>query len=86
MSLHYNDDNSYLFVNGKEIFRFKADNKHINFPSQFCLGIISKGFSALESRDVSLNGNVYDFSVDCNSIDQSDILNIRKCLMIKTNI
>ena len=28
LSLHYNDDNSYLFVHGKEIFKFKADNKN----------------------------------------------------------
>ena len=27
LSLHYNDDNNYLFVNGKEIFKFKANNK-----------------------------------------------------------
>ena len=24
LSLHYNSDNSYLFVNGKEVCRFKA--------------------------------------------------------------
>ena len=76
MSLHYNADNSYLFFNGKEIFKFKGDNKNTNFPAQFCLGSISNGFSATESREVSLNGNVYDFSVDYNSIDKSDILNI----------
>ena len=52
---------SYLFVNEKEIFKFKANNKNVNFPTQFCLGSISNGFSALESREVSLNGNVYDF-------------------------
>ena len=28
-------------------------------------------------------GNVYDFSVDCNSIDKSDILKIQKYLMAK---
>ena len=33
LSLHYNDDNSYLFVNGKEIIKFKADNKNVNFPT-----------------------------------------------------
>ena len=27
LSLHYNADNSYLFVNGKEIIKFKADKK-----------------------------------------------------------
>ena len=30
-SLHYDADNSCLFVNGKEIFKFKADNKNVNF-------------------------------------------------------
>ena len=44
-SLHYNADNSYLFVNGKEIFKFKASNKNVNFPAQFCLGGIYNGFS-----------------------------------------
>ena len=83
LSLHYNGDNSYLFVNGEEIFKFKADSKNINFPTQFCLESISNAFSTTESRDVSLNGNVYDFSVDYNSIDKSDILNIHKYLMAK---
>ena len=78
LSLHYNVDNSYLFVNGKEIFKFQADNKNVNFPTQFCLGSISNGFSATESREISLNGNVYDFSVDYSSIDNSSILNIHK--------
>ena len=46
------------------------------FPTQFCLGSMSNGFSAAESRKVSLNGSVYNFSVDYNSFDKSDILNI----------
>ena len=86
MSLHYNYDNCYLFVNGKEIFKFKTDNKNVNFPTQFCLGSLSNGFSATESREVSLNGNVYDFSVDYNSVDKSDILNIHKYLIKKNNV
>ena len=86
MTLHYNANNSYLFVNGKEIFKFKACNKNANFPTQFCLGSISNGFSATESREVSLNENMYDFSVDYNSIDKSDILNINKYLMAQNNI
>ena len=83
-SVHYNGDNSYVFVNGKEIFRFKASNKTCNF--QFCLGNISNGFSATESREVSLNRNVYDFSVDDNSIDKSDMLNTHRYLTIKNNV
>ena len=86
LSLHYNDGNCYLFVNGKEIIKYKADNKNVNFPTRFCLGSMSDGFSAAESREVSLNGNLYDFSVDYNSIDKSDILNIHKYLMTKNNI
>ena len=38
MSLYYNADNSYLFVNGKEIFKFKVVNKmltsQLNFVSE----------------------------------------------------
>ena len=45
-SLHYNADNSFLFVYGKEIFKFKANNTNVNFPTQFCLGSMSNGFSA----------------------------------------
>ena len=29
LSLYYNGDNNYLFVIGKEIFKFKAGNKYV---------------------------------------------------------
>ena len=32
LSLHYNSDNCYLFLNGKEIHNFKANNGNVNFP------------------------------------------------------
>ena len=86
LSLDYNSINSYLFVKGKEIFNFKVNNKNVNFLTQFCLGGISNWSSASDSREVTLNGNVYHFSVDYNSIDKSDILYIHKYLMIKKNI
>ena len=85
-SLPYNVYSSYSFVNRKEIFTFKANNKNVNFPTQFCLGSISNGFSAAESREVSGDRNVYSFSVDYNSIDKFDILNIHKCLLTNNNI
>ena len=72
LSLNYNGDNSYFFVNGIEIFNFKANDKNVNFLTQFCLGSISNVFGATESREVSLNGNLYDFSFDYNAIDKSD--------------
>ena len=51
LNLHYKADNIYLFVNRKKIFKFKADNKIKNFPTQFCLGSISNGFSVTKSRE-----------------------------------
>ena len=83
--MHYNADDSYLYVNGKEIFKFKANNKNVNFLTQFGLGSISNGFIATESKEVSLNGNVFDFSVSYNSIDKSDVLDIHKYLMTRIN-
>ena len=78
--LHYNADNSFLFVNGKEIFKFKDDNENFSFSTQFYLGSISNGFSNTDSREVSLNGDVCDFSVDYSSIDKSEILNIQQTI------
>ena len=66
--------------------KIKANNKNVNFPTQFCLRSISNRFSATDFREVSLNGNEYYFSVDYNYIDKSDILNIHKYLMNKNNI
>ena len=80
LNLHYNGNNSYLFVNGTETIKFKANNKNVNLLTQFFLGSISDGLNASKSREVSLNGDVYNFAVDYNSIDKSDILNIQKYL------
>ena len=45
--MHYNADKTYLFVNGKEIFKFKAGNKNVNLLTQFYFGSISNGFRAM---------------------------------------
>ena len=50
-----------LFFDRKEIYKFKADNKNVNFPTQFCLGSISNKFDPNEYREVSLEGNLYGF-------------------------
>ena len=44
LSLHYNGANSYLFVNGKEIHKFKAKDSEI-VATPLCLGNISKHWS-----------------------------------------
>ena len=44
VNLHYNGANSYLFVNGTEIYKFKAKDSEI-VASPLCLGNISKDWS-----------------------------------------
>ena len=85
MSLHYNGANSYLFVNDTEIIKFKAkDSEIVSYP--LCLGKVSKDFSIDNMKKTGLNGYVYDFSVDYNTIEVDDILDIHKYLMEKNNI
>ena len=66
--------------------KFKIDNKNVNLPTKFCLENMSNGYSATESKEVSLNRNVYEFSLDFNYINISGILNIQKYLMTKNKI
>ena len=44
LTLHFNGINSYLFVNGTEIYKFKAKDSQI-VASPLCLGNISKDWS-----------------------------------------
>ena len=83
LSLHYNGANSYLFVNGTEIYEFKAKNSEI-VATPLCLGNISKDFSADNMKKIGLNGYIYDFSVDYDAVVVDNILSIHKYLMEKT--
>ena len=85
LSLHYNDDDSYLFVNGKEVTNFKAKDSEI-LANPLCLGNISKDFSALYALKTGLMGYVYDFSVDYWAIAADKILDICKYPMEKNSI
>ena len=82
LSLHYNRANSYLFVNGTVIIKFKAKDNEI-VASPFCLGNISKDCSTDNVKKTSLIGYVYDFSVGYDAIDGDDIKDIHKYLMKK---
>ena len=42
LSLHYDRENSYLFVNGIKIIKFKPKIPEIILPRPLCLGNISK--------------------------------------------
>ena len=80
LSLHYNAVNSYLFVNGTEIYKFKAKNSKI-IATPLCLGNISKDWSTDNMKKTGLNGCFCDFSVDYDSTDIDDIKNIHNYLM-----
>ena len=66
------------------IYKFKAKDK-ISWYN-FCLGSMSKDFTKNKQSEISVNGSVYDFSVDHSTIKKEDILNICQYLMIKSNI
>ena len=86
LSLHYNGDNSYLFVNGRQELNFKAkDDQVIN--EKLCLGILSSEWTKSESEKAGLYGNIYDFVVDYKPIVRVDpIYDMHKYLMTKHNI
>ena len=85
LSLHYNGANSYLFVNGTEIYKFKAKDSEI-VATPLCLGNISKDWSVDNMKKTGLNGYVYDFSVEYDAIAVYDILDIHNYLMERSDI
>ena len=85
LSLHYNRENSYLLVNGTEIYKFKAKDSEI-ILGPICLGNISKDWSVDNMKRTGFNGYVYDFSVDYDTIAVDDILDNHKYLMKKNGI
>ena len=85
LNLHYNGPNSYLFVNGTEVIKFKGkDSEIVATPS--CLLNVTKEFSEDNTKKTRLHGYVYDFSVDYGAIEVADILDIHKYLMEKNEI
>ena len=83
--MHYNGGNSYLFVNGREIYRLKAKDSEIS-ATPSCLGNISKDWTVDNMKKTGLNGYVHDFSVDYDAIAVDGILYIRQYLMKKNNM
>ena len=59
LSLHYNGANSYLFMKGVEIYKFKANDSEI-VTAPLCLGNISKDWSLDNMKRTGFNRYVYD--------------------------
>ena len=83
MSLHYNGARSYLFVNGTEIYKFKAKGSKV-VATPLRLRNISKDWSV--DNMTRFNGYIYDFIVNYDTIAVDDIKDIHKCLMKKNNM
>ena len=85
LSLHYNEANSYLLVNGTEIYKFKARDSEIAAAPSSSRNT-SKNWSVDNMKKTGFNGYAYDFSIDYDATDVDDILDIQKYLMKKNDI
>ena len=77
--------NSYLFGNGKEIYKFKAKDSEI-VRNILCLGNVLKVFSADNMKETEFNGYVFDLSVDYEAVCVINLLYVNKYWMIKNEI
>ena len=58
LSLHYNGDNSYLFVNRVEQFKFKAKDSN-TVANPLCLANISKDWGATNMKKTRFSVRVW---------------------------
>ena len=67
LSLHYNGDDSYLFVNGRQELKFKCKTDQL-VKEKLCIANLSDQWTTRESEKTGLYGNIYDFVVDYGQI------------------
>ena len=67
LSLHYNDDKSYFFVNGNQELKFKSSVNYLD-RNLLCVGNISSDWSLTNCTKTGLYGNVYEFAIDYVSL------------------
>ena len=86
LSLHYNGDDSYLFVNGRQELKFKCKTDQL-VKEKLCIGNLSDQWTTSESEKTGLYGNIYDFLVDYQAIiGVGPIYDMHRYLMTKHNI
>ena len=73
-----------MFANGIKVYQFKVKDSEIK-PYLFSLGDTSEEFESITWKN-GLMRYVYNFSVDCNTTDIGDILDIHKYLTEKSII
>ena len=86
LSLHYNGNDSYLFVNGKQELKFKAKTGKL-VKEKLCIGNLSDQWTTSESEKTGLYGNIYDFIADDKQVaGVKAIYDMHRYLMTKHNI
>ena len=86
LSLHYNGNDSYLFVNDKQELKFKAKTSQL-VKKNLCIRNLSDQWTTSESEKTGLYGNIYDFVVDYKQIASvKPIYDMHRHLMTKHNI
>ena len=86
LSLHYNGNNSYLFVNGRQELKFKAKTDQL-VKEKLCIGNLSDQWTTSESEKTGAYGKIYDFVVDYEQISGvKTIYDMHRYLIIKCNI
>ena len=86
LSLHYNGDDSYLFVNGRQELKFKCKTDQL-VKEKLCIGNLSGQCITSESEKTGVYGNIYDFVVDYEQIvGVKAIYDMHRYLMTKHSI
>ena len=86
ISLHYNGDESYFFVNGRQELKFKAKTDQL-VKEKLCIGNLSDQWTTSESEKTGIYGNIYDSVVDYEQIvGVKTIYDMHRYLMTKHNI
>ena len=86
LSLHYNGDESYLFVNGRQELKFKCKTDQL-VKEKLCIGNLSDQWTTSESEKTRLYRNIYNFVVDYQAImGVGPIYDMHRYLMTKHNI
>ena len=63
LSLHYNGNNSFLFVNGRQELKFKCKTDQL-VKEKLCIENLSDQWTTSESEKTEVCGKIYDFVMD----------------------
>ena len=86
LSLHYNGNDSYLFVNGRQELKFKCKTDQL-VQEKLCIGNLSDQWTTSESEKTGVYGKIYDFVVDYEQIvGVKAIYDMHRYFMTKHNI